>query len=67
MRALSSFALRALILCLILAVLASIAKGDVGCLDGCSSQLAQCTNSEGGPENCEDQYEKCVDDCLNRQ
>jgi hypothetical protein len=63
MKSVFSFASRALTTGLLLLLLASRAFGDVSCLDGCSSQLASCTNS-GGAGNCEDQYDKCVDDCI---
>ncbi len=38
--------------------------GQLGCIDDCLEELAACTNRTGGSEQCEDDYDACVEDCL---
>ena len=38
--------------------------GQLGCIDGCLGGLADCTNRTGGSQECEDNYDACVEDCL---
>jgi len=38
--------------------------GQLDCIDSCLEELADCTNRTGGSQDCEDNYDRCVEDCL---
>jgi hypothetical protein len=67
MKSLLTKMLKALALSLVIMLWAPTVFSDVTCIDTCSAQLAQCTNSGAGSANCEDQYDACVERCIGLQ
>jgi hypothetical protein len=53
-----------LMLLLSLTLSGRTALGQLGCIDDCLEGLADCTNRTGGSQECEDNYDACVEDCL---
>jgi hypothetical protein len=53
-----------LILTFVLTLGATTALGQLECIGNCLVALADCTNRTGGSQECEDQYDACVEDCL---
>lgn len=64
MKLLRSMIRQALVLGLTIMLFAPTAFLDVSCIDECSAQLARCTNSGTGTENCEDQFDACIEGCI---
>ncbi len=37
------------------------------CIGDCVGGYIDCTDSSGGSPNCDEQYDKCVEGCIDRQ